>query len=108
MELQEHPIVRDHDAAVALADEFIVADGLRPDLDAEYREHIQTAAVTVLWLMVTHPGVCWDKAPPEFLEAGWRHRPKPLQIGLDGVQLMTDEAQAQVMARYKQQQDRPE
>lgn len=108
MELQEHPIVRDHDAAVALADEFIVADGLRPDLDAEYREHIQTAAVTVLWLMVTHPGVCWDKAPPEFLEAGWRHGPKPLQIGLDGVQLMTDEAQAQVMARYKQQQDRPE
>ena len=100
--------MRDHDAAVALADEFIVADGLRPDLDAEYREHIQTAAVTVLWLMVTHPGVCWDKAPPAFLEAGWRHRPKPLQIGLDGVQLMTDEAQAQVMARYKQQQDRPE
>ena len=110
MELQEHPIVRDHDAAVALADEFIVMDGLRPDLDAEYREHVRTAAVTALWLMVTHPGVCWDKAPPEFLEAGWRHRPRPLQLNFDGVQLMTDEAQAQVMARFEQQrqQDQPE
>ena len=46
MELEEHPIVRDHDAAVALADEFIVADGLRPDLDTEYREHVRVAAVT--------------------------------------------------------------
>lgn len=102
MELQEQPIVRDHDAAVALADEFIVTDGLRPDLDAEYREHVQNAAVTALWLMVTHPGVCWDKAPPEFLEAGWRHRPKPLQLNFEGVQLMTDEAQAQVIARFEQ------
>ena len=95
--------MRDHDAAVALADEFIVTDGLRPDLDAEYREHVQNAAVTALWLMVTHPGVCWDNAPPEFLEAGWRHRPKPLQLNFEGVQLMTDEAQAQVIARFEQQ-----
>ena len=106
MELEEHPIVRDHDAAVVLADEFIVMDGLRPDLDAEYREHVQTAAVAALWLMVTHPGVCWDKAPPEFLDAGWRHRPKPLQLDLDGVQLMTDKAQAQVIARFEQQRQR--
>ena len=107
MELQEHPVVRDHDAAVSLADEFIVADGLRPDLDAEYREHVRIAAVTALWLMVTHPGVCWDNAPQEFLEAGWRNRPEPLQSNFDGVQLMTDEAQAQVVARFEQQQDRP-
>lgn len=103
MELEEHPIVRDHDAAVALAEEFIVADGLRPDLDAEYREHVQMAAVSALWLMVTHPGVCWDNAPQEFLEAGWRHRPKPLQSHYVGVQRMTDEAQAQVIARFEQQ-----
>ena len=107
IELQEKPIVRDHDAAMALADEFIVADGLRPDLDAEYREHVHIAAVTALWLMVTHPGVCWDKAPPEFLEAGWRHRPEPSRLDFDEVQLMTDEAQAQVTARLEQQ-SRPE
>ena len=101
MELQEQPVVRDHDAAVALADEFIVTDGLRPDLEAQYREHVRMAAVTALWLMVTHPGVCWDKAPQEFLEAGWRHRPQSLQLDFDEVQLMTDEAQAQVIARLK-------
>ena len=104
MELQEHPVVRDHDAAVALADEFIAMDGLRPDLAPEHREHVRSAAVTALWLMVIHPGVCWDKAPPEFLDAGWRHRPKPLQEHFGGVQLMTDEAQAQVIARFEQQQ----
>ena len=102
MELEEHSIVRDHDAAVALADEFIVTDGLRPDLDAEHREHVRMAAVGALWLMVTHPGVCWDNAPQEFLEAGWRNRPEPLQSPLDGVQLMTAEAQAQVTARFEQ------
>ena len=103
MELREHPVVRDHDAAVALADEFIVTDGLRPDLDAEYREHVRMAAITALWLMVTHPGVCWDNAPQEFLEAGWRNRPEPLESHYVGVQRMTDEAQAQVMARFEQQ-----
>lgn len=87
---------------MALADEFIVTDGLRPDLDAEYREHVRVAAVTALWLMVTHPGVCRDKAPPEFLEAGWRHPPKPLPLNFEGVQLMTDEAQAEVSARFEQ------
>lgn len=110
MELEERPVVRDHDAAVALADEFIVADGLRPDLDAEFREHVRMAAVGALWLMMIHPGVCWDNAPPEFLEAGWRNRPKPLQSNLAGVQLMTDEAEAQVIERFEQERhrDRPE
>ena len=102
--------MRDHDAAVALADEFIVMDGLRPDLDAEHREAVRMAAVGALWLMMTHPGVCWDNAPPEFLEAGWRNRPKPRQSHFGGVQLMTDEAEAQVIARFEQQRhrDRPE
>ena len=101
-ELREYPIVRDHDVAVALADEFIVTDGLRPDLDAEHREHIRMTAVSALWLMVTHPGVCWDNAPQEFLEAGWRNRLKPLESHYGRVELMTDEAQAQVMARFEQ------
>ena len=28
--------------------------------DAEYREYVRIATVTALWLMVTHPGVCWN------------------------------------------------
>ena len=62
-------------------------------------EHVRMAAIGALWLMVTHPGVCWANVPQEFLEAGWRNRPEPLQSPLDGVQLMTDEAQAR--AEYR-------
>ena len=106
MELKERPIVEDHDAAVALAGEFIVADGLRPDLSPEHREGIQMAAVGALWLMMIQPGVCWDRAPAEFVKAGWRNHSEPLSSNYGGVQLMTDEAQAKVIARFEQQQRR--
>ncbi len=94
--------VWDRQAALALAEEFAVADGLRPDLPPESRQRFLQAAAGALWIMIVQragpdePGVCWDRAPQEFLDAGppsgggWGIPP-----GFDSH--MTDEALAAVI-----------
>ena len=91
------------DGALALADEFLAADGLRPDLQSDQRESIRWSASGTLWTMIVQPGVCWDRVPPNFLEAGWRgDRSVPPAQDVNVRQRMTDEAQAHVASRFEQ------
>ena len=75
--------VWDWEAGLALAEEFVDADGLRPDLPSEWRELYVRSAVTALWIMIVQkagpdePSVCWDQVPPEFLEKGPPAGPGP-------------------------------
>ena len=75
--------VWDWEAGRALAEEFVDADGLRPDLPSEWRERYVRSAVTTLWIMIVQkagpdePSVCWDQAPREFLEKGPPAGPSP-------------------------------
>ena len=68
--------VWDRDAALALAEEFAEADGLRPDLPPESRQQLFHSAAGALWIMIVQragpdePSVCWDRAPQKFLDAG--------------------------------------
>ena len=68
--------VWDQQAALALAEEFAVADGLRPDLPPQSRQQFLDAAAGALWIMVVQragpegPSVCWDRAPLEFVGTG--------------------------------------
>ena len=65
--------VWDQDAALALAEEFAEADGLRPDLPPEFRREFLVSSARVLWQMIVHragpdgPSVCWEAVPEEFL-----------------------------------------
>lgn len=90
--------VWDQQAALALAEEFAVADGLRPDLPPQSRQQFLDAAAGALWIMVVQragpegPSVCWDRAPIEFVATG-----PPTRGGWnmpDGYSHMTDEALA--------------
>ena len=95
--------VWDREAALALAEEFAVADGLRADLPPESRQRFLHGAAGALWIMIVQragpdePSVCWDRAPQEFLDAGppggggWNTPPH----GFDSH--MTDEALAAVI-----------
>ena len=69
--------VWDRAAGLALAEEFVDADGLRPDVPPEWREQFVGAAsgADALWRMTTVPlsGACpWHYPPgsfePEFFE----------------------------------------
>lgn len=100
--------VWDWEAALALAEEFADADGLRPDLPSEWRERFLRGAVTTLWIMIVQragpdeASVCWDRVPREFLEKGPPAGPGPapavvgtgLPPGFDTH--MTDEVVAQL------------
>lgn len=98
--------VWDREAAQALAEEFAVADGLRPDLPPESRQQLFHALASgTLWIMIVQragpdgPSACWDRVPREFLETkplgggGWSRPP-----GFET--LMTEEALAAVQARF--------
>ncbi|MYL10839.1 MAG: hypothetical protein F4010_01540 [Cenarchaeum sp. SB0669_bin_11] len=95
--------VWDRDAALALAEEFVVADGLRPDLPPQSRQQLLHAAARALWIMVVQragpdePSVCWDRAPQEFLDAGPPGRAWSMPPGFDSH--MTDEALALAVER---------
>ena len=99
--------VWDWEAGLALAEEFVNADGLRPDLPSEWREKYVRGAVTTLWIMIVQkagpdgPSVCWDQVPREFREKGPPVDPSPppavaagLPPGFDTH--MTDEVWAQL------------
>ena len=99
--------VWDWEAGRALAEEFVDADGLRPDLPSEWRERYVRSAVTALWIMIVQkagpdePSVCWDQVPPEFLEKGPPSGPGPAPAVGTGLPPgfethMTDEVWAQL------------
>ncbi len=68
--------VWDHEAALALAEDFADEDGLRADLPPESHQQFLHAAAGALWIMIVQragpdaPSVCWDRVPAEFLETG--------------------------------------
>ena len=90
--------VWDRQAALALAEEFAVADGLRPDLPPQSRQQFLSAAAGALWIMVVQragpdgPSVCWDRAPLEFVGRGPPGGGWSMPEGFDSH--MTDEALA--------------
>ena len=97
--------VWDQAAGLALAEEFVDADGLRPDVPPDWRERFLRGASATLWMMIVQrigldgPSVCWDRAPREFIAAG------PPSFGGQGQPPgfdthVTDEAQAAVKARF--------
>ena len=107
--------VWDREAAQALGEEFAEADGLRPDLPPRWREQFLSGLSTTLWIMIVQrtgldgPNVCWDRVPPEFLDAGPRaggstsgstggstQGQLPPEFGTH----MTEEALAAVKARF--------
>ena len=100
--------VWDREVALALAEEFAIADGLRPDLPPESRQQFLRGLDGALWIMIVQragpdgPSACWDRAPQEFLDrgppggdsrGGWSLPP-----GFDSH--MTDEALAVVSERF--------
>ena len=99
--------VWDWEAGLALAEEFVDADGLRPDLPTEWRERYLRGAVTTLWIMIVQSAgpdeasVCWDRVPREFLEKGPPAGPGPAPAAGTGLPPgfdthMTDEVVAQL------------
>ena len=99
--------VWDWEAALALAEEFADADGLRPDLPPEWREQHIWGAVTTLWIMIVQKAgpdeasVCWDQVPREFLDKGPPAGPSPAPAPSSGLPPgfdthMTDEVVAQL------------
>ena len=95
--------VWNREAALGLAEEFAVADGLRPDLPPESRQRFLHAAAGALWIMIVQragpdePSVCWDRAPQEFLDTGPPGGGWSMPPGFDSH--MTDEALAVVIER---------
>ena len=101
--------VWDRQAAQALGEEFAEADGLRPDLPPQWREQFLSGLSTTLWIMIVQrtgldgPNVCWDRVPPEFLDAGLRAGGSTggqTQLPPEFDTRMTDEALAAVKARF--------
>ncbi len=95
--------VWDQEVALALADEFVTADGLRPDLAADVWESFRQNAARALWSMVVFgseeggPSVCWDSVPATFIQAGPPpDGPSSFPAGLEPY--MTADAQAQPAA----------